>query len=161
MSIRLVLGALGLHLLALAPPALAQQFLSGEEIRQAFEGNTVAGRFIIGNRFSEYHAADGRALGYGGWAENSDACWTVRDDKVCYYYGPLAGRVVHCYSVQGVGRLHILRHVTDSRLASAVAIEPGNPRGHSDHGKPWHCDGLISQAPGHGTAMSRRLAAAR
>ncbi|RDJ22913.1 hypothetical protein DWF00_05985 [Bosea caraganae] len=147
--------------LGLAAPAMAQQFLTGDEIRQAFDGNTVSGRFVVGNRFSEYHATDGRALGNGGWGENTDACWTVRNDNVCYYYGPLRGRITHCYTVQAVGRLYVLRHLTDPQLTGAVTIEPGNPRNLGDHGKPWICDGLISRAPGQGAPMSRRLAAAQ
>ncbi|RDJ22916.1 hypothetical protein DWF00_06000 [Bosea caraganae] len=146
-------------LLALPAPSLAVETLTGAQIRQAFEGNTVSGRGIRGNPFSEYHDAGGQAYGNNGLVENDDGCWTVRADEICYYYGPPSARVVSCFTIELTGRLYALRSTANGKVDALAAVEPGNPRGHSDRGKPWVCDGLISQAPERGAPLSRRLAA--
>jgi hypothetical protein len=147
-------------LVACALPARASEAartLEGDEIRRAFEGNTVSGRYTNGGFFTEYHQIDGKALGHNGYSPNTDACWAIVADAVCYYYGPLDKRTTHCFTVTRNDRLYVLRTVGSSRINAVAAIEPGNPRRHDDNGKPWVCDGLVSQAP----AMSRRLVAAR
>lgn len=140
-------------------PVHAAERLSGEQIRQAFEGNTVSGRYMNGGFFSEYHDPDGRALGNNGLAPNTDACWTIRRDEICYYYGPPEKRRVYCSVFERRGDLYVQHDGEGGRINAVMTVELGNPRGHSDHGKPWYCDGLISQAPGKGAPMSRRLAA--
>lgn len=156
-------AALIAAVLALPVCASAAEKLSGEQIRQAFGGNTVSGRGMRGDSFTEYHAQDGRALGSGGErvGQNVDACWTIRNDDICYYYGPPDARAVSCFTIERTGRLYALRLAATGKVDALATVEPGNPRGHSDHGRPWICDGLISQAPARGAAMSRRLAAAR
>jgi len=148
-----------LALLALLVPAAAAERLSGEAIKQAFEGNTVSGRYTNGGFFTEFHGTDGRALGNNGWQQNKDACWITREDQVCYYYGAQPNRTVHCFTVELSDRLYILRNTTNNQINALATIEPGNPRGHTDNGEPWYCDGLISKAPA--LPMSRRRQAAR
>jgi hypothetical protein len=146
-------------LLALSAPSLAAERLSGEAIKRAFEGNTVSGRYMRGGFFTEYHDPDGRALGHNGYEPNTDACWITREDQICYYYGPPSDRTVHCFTVELTDRLYVQRNASNGEINALVTAEPGNPRNHTDNGKPWYCDGLISQAPGQGAPMSRRLAA--
>lgn len=136
--------------------AHAAERLNGEQIQRAFEGNTVTGRYTNGGFFTEYHAADGRALGNNGWQPNTDACWITKRDQVCYYYGPPEDRTVHCFTVEMSGDLYVLRNSGNGLVNALAKVELGNPRSHTDNGKPWYCDGLISQAPG--APMSRRLA---
>ena len=142
-----------------ALPALATERLSGEQIRQAFTGNTVSGRYSGGGFFTEYHDPDGRALGHNGWHENRDACWIIKDDAICYYYGPPSDRTIHCFTVEMNERLYVLRNLDNGRINAVAAVELANPRKHNDGGNPWYCDGLISRAPS--VPMSRRLLAAR
>jgi hypothetical protein len=146
-------------LLALSASSLAAERMSGEQIKRAFEGNTVSGRYMRGGFFTEYHDADGRALGHNGYEPNTDACWIIKEDQICYYYGPPSDRTVHCFTVELTDRLYVQRNASNGEINALVTVEPGNPRGHSDRGRPWYCDGLISQAPGRGAPMSRRLAA--
>lgn len=153
------LAAAALALLALAHPAAAAEKLSGEAIRRAFESNTVSGRYTNGGFFTEYHQADGRALGHNGWQPNRDACWITKENQVCYYYGPPRDRTVHCFTVEESGRLYILRNVSNGQINALATVELGNPRNHSDRGEPWYCDGLISRGPA--APMSRRILAAR
>lgn len=150
-----------LALLALGQPAAAAEKLSGEAIKRAFTGNTVSGRYARGGLFTEYHDASGQALGHNGYQPNTDACWITRGDQVCYYYGPQSERTVHCFTVEKTERLYILRNAADGQINALATVELGNPRKHSDNGKPWYCDGLISQAPARGVPMSRRKLAAR
>ncbi|MDU0341679.1 hypothetical protein [Bosea rubneri] len=145
--------------LLLALPALATERLTGEQIKQAFTGNTVSGRYTGGGFFTEYHDPDGRALGHNGWHENRDACWIIKDDAVCYYYGPPSDRTIHCFTVEMNERLYVLRNLDNGRINAIATVELANPRKHNDGGQPWYCDGLISRAPD--VPMSRRLMAAR
>lgn len=121
--------------------------LDGEAIRKAFQGQTVSGRYTGGGLFTEYHHEDGRALGHNGFEPNRDACWTIVADAVCYYYGPLERRTTHCFTVVLNNRLYMLRVRGVNRINALATIEPGNARGHDDGGKPWVCDGLVSQGP--------------
>lgn len=131
--------------------------LDGEAIRKAFQGQTVSGRYTSGGLFTEYHHEDGRALGHNGVEPNRDACWTIAGDAICYYYGPIETRTTHCFTVVINNRLLILKLRGTARINGLATIEPGNARNHGDGGKPWVCDGLISQAP----AMSERIVARR
>ena len=144
-------------LIGLPAPAQAAERLSGEAIQRSFEGNTVSGRYTNGGFFTEYHDADGRALGHNGWQPNRDACWITKEDQVCYYYGPPSDRTVHCFTVEVSGDLYVLRNTANGAVNALATIELGNPRKHGDKGQPWYCDGLISKAPA--PPMSRRLAA--
>ena len=146
-------------LIGLSTPAFAVERLSGEAIKRAFEGNTVSGRYTNGGFFTEYHEADGRALGNNGWQPNKDACWITKEDQVFYYYGPPSDRTVHCFTVEVSGDLYVLRNTSNGMVNALATIELGNPRKHSDQGTPWYCDGLISRAPE--PLMSRRRLAAR
>jgi hypothetical protein len=136
-------------LLALMPATASENSvtLGGEEIRKAFEGNTVSGRYSNGGFFTEYHQDDGKSLGHNGYSPNVDACWAILADSICYYYGPLEKRTTHCFTVTRNDRLYVLRVLGSSRINAVATIEPGNPRKHDENGKPWVCDGLVSQAP--------------
>lgn len=81
-------------------PAQAGDFMTAAEIRQLFTGNTIAGFYVGGGFFSEYHAADGRALGDNGHTLNVDACWNTDGDKVCYHYGQPPDRRTFCFTVE-------------------------------------------------------------
>lgn len=148
-----------LALMLSAASASAAERLNGEAIKRDFEGNTVSGRYTNGGFFTEFHDADGRALGHNGWQANRDACWITKEDQVCYYYGPPADRTVHCFTVEIADKLYVLRNTSNGQINALASIEPGNPRNHGDGGKPWYCDGLISKAPE--PPMSKRRLASR
>jgi len=156
----LLLRGLSITLALLVSTAFfAVERLNGEQVKALFEGNTVSGRYTSGGFFTEYHDPDGRALGHNGWQPNKDACWTMRADQVCYYYGPQSDRTVHCFTVEATDRLYVLRNVSNGQINALASIEPGNPRKHSDRGEPWYCDGLISKL--RDIPMSRRRVASR
>lgn len=148
--------ALFLILAGYGSPVRAET-LSGEAIREVFTGNTVAGRYVNGNAFSEYHAKDGRALGDNGFALNVDACWNVDGDHVCYHYGPYKDRRTYCFTVEKSGDTYQLRVADSGRLNATATIEKGNPREHGDGGRRWSCDDLLSKATPPGTFSSAAL----
>lgn len=146
------LAAMACLLLSASPSGAAER-LTGEQIRQAFEGNTVTGLYSGSNLpFSEFHHPDGRASGHNRNLPNSDACWITTDDAVCYYYGPPETRRTYCFTIERSGSLYVIRSRPSGRINGLARIEPGDPHGYADKAA-WACDGLISQAP-----MSRRLA---
>ena len=148
--ITLVLG-----LLAVAQASAAER-LSGDQIKQLFEGNTVSGRYSGSNLpFSEYHHADGRASGHNRHLTNTDACWTTTPDAVCYYYGPQEKRRTYCFTIETSGDLIVIRNRPSGRINGLARIEKGDPYNYTAKKSDWLCDGLISQAPGR-SKLARR-----
>jgi hypothetical protein len=128
-----------------APLAWAVETLSGPEIQSLFDGATVAGNYYDGRgEFTEYHHADGHAYGHNGRQINTDGCWAVVGDHICYYYGPPDKRTTHCFTVHKTDRLYVLRTRESGRINALATVVPGNGAKHSDNGKPWVCDGLVS-----------------
>ncbi|RDJ22911.1 hypothetical protein DWF00_05975 [Bosea caraganae] len=140
----------------------AVERLTGPQLQKLFEGNTVTGRYSGNNLpFSEHHGIDGRATGHNRNVPNTDACWITVPDGVCYYYGPPESRRTYCFDVDLSGNLYVLRSRPSGRINGIATIEPGDPHKFAQSSKPWTCDGMISQAPAKGPAMSRRQLAAR
>lgn len=151
---RLAVGA-ALAWLANIGAAGAVDQLSGPDIHKLFEGNTVAGQYYRGGgKFTEWHAPSGHAYGHNGREKNVDACWTTLGDYVCYYYGPPEKRAVHCFTVHRSGELFILRSREGGGINALAYIAKGNAENHTDGGKPWICDGLISMTPRAGTRLA-------
>lgn len=149
-------SATGLAILLAVMPAAALEKLSGPDIHKLFEGQTVAGQYYIGGgRFTEWHAPTGQAYGHNGREKNVDACWTTLGDYVCYYYGPPEKRTVHCFTVHRSGELFILRSRDGGGINALAYVALGNPENHSDGGKPWICDGLISMTPRPGRHLAQ------
>lgn len=149
---RIAAFALGL---LVAGAAGAAERLTGPQIRQAFEGNTVTGLYSGSNLpFSEYHHRDGRALGHNRNLPNTDACWTTTEDAVCYYYGPPDKRRTYCFTIETSGALYVIRSRPSGRINGLARIEPGDPHDFTKKSENWFCDGLISQAPGRGKLAS-------
>jgi hypothetical protein len=146
---RALLAAL---IVMLAPVGAAAERLAGPEIRSLFTGNTIAGTYVGGRSFSEYHAADGRALGDNGYGLNVDACWNTDGDKVCYHYGPQKDRRTYCFTVDRIGGALWLRMADRGDLNAIAEMVPGNPENHGDGGNRWSCDDLLSRAPNRSPA---------
>ncbi len=149
------LVALLLWLLIPATASAAER-LSGDQIRSAFEGNTVSGRYSGNNMpFSEFHHPDGRVSGHNRGVANTDACWTTLPDAVCYYYGPQDRRRTYCFTVEMSERLIVLRSRPSGRINGYGTVETGDPHGYAQSAAQWTCDGLISRAPGRSRLAGR------
>lgn len=147
MAVRVASWALALSV-ALTGGALVAEPLTGPEIRDLFTENTIAGVYVNGGPFSEYHAADGRALGDNGRTLNVDACWNIDGNNVCYHYGPAKDRRTYCFTVEKNGDSLSLRVADSGRLNAVASVEKGNTGQHGDGGRRWSCDDLMSRVPG-------------
>lgn len=137
-------GALiALGLAAFAGPCAAEP-LTGAQLQAEVSGNTLTGYNTSGVVFSEYHAPDGRILGHNNSEVVVDGCWQVRDDAVCYYYARGTRPGVFCWRFERAGPSGYSIASTESAVTGVTRLEPGNPRGHSDGGVPWACEGLTS-----------------
>ena len=147
--------AAALVLLAVPRPAAAE-VLTGPQIRELFTGNTVAGVYVGGGPFSEYHTGDGRALGDNGHTLNVDACWNTDGDRVCYHYGKLPDRRTYCFTVDRRENSLLLRVAETGRLNAIATVEAGNPKDHNDGGVRWSCDDLLARGGSAAAPVSLR-----
>jgi hypothetical protein len=129
-----------------APIPAGAQALSGEQLRQELTGNTLSGFNTSGVIFTEYHAPDGRVLGYNQGRPNEDACWTIRGDAVCYYYprGTVAGEF--CWLLEAKGLMGFSLRSLETATTGVARLAPGNPNRLSDHDRPWTCQPHVSDA---------------
>ena len=131
--------------------------LSGADLMRALSGNTLTG-FNGSLWFSEWHGPDGRVLGHNAGVKNQDSCWTVRGDAVCYYYprnrtNEQDARTEFCWHLERAGTEAYRIRPAGRPGGGFARLEPGNPRGHTDNGKSWICDALISRhEPGDAVA---------
>ena len=111
-------------------------------------GNTVYATTSQGNNFIEYHAPDGRVLGYN-WdnIKNYRSCWYARGKNIiCYYYEnppgvtQLTNPGEHCWEYTRTG-LDTFSGVatTGSQTTLVARIVKGNPDNLSGFGVEWSC----------------------
>lgn len=124
--------------------AAAAEPLNGDQLRTEVTGNTLTGFNTSGVVFSEFHAPDGRILGHNNSEVVVDGCWQVKGDAVCYYYARGARPGTFCWRFARAGLSGYSIASAESEVTGITRLEPGNPRGHSDGGKPWACEGLTS-----------------
>ena len=144
----LSLAVLSLVLIGPGSGATAQN-LSGADLLRELSGNTLTG-FNGSLWFSEYHAPDGRVLGHNGQTKNHDACWTVRGDAVCYYYPRKQddgheARAEFCWHLARAGSEGYRIGPVGRPLSGIARLDPGNSRNHTDNGKAWTCNPLMSR----------------
>ncbi len=139
--------------IALLRPAAGEP-LTARELREELSGSTLSGFNTSGVVFSEYHAPDGRILGHNNGEAVIDGCWDIKDDAVCYYYSRWRERrATFCWRYDRAGANGYRIDSVDAPVTGLARLEPGNPHGHSDRGKPWTCEGLVS-------SLDRRLGVA-
>lgn len=117
---------------------------TAQELYEILVGNTLIARTSQGNNSIEYHAANGKILGYN-WdtKENKDSCWRVKSrDTVCYYYEHEQGNISEtCWFYRWASATIIIGYVDDHEQVKIVArVEKGNPKKLSDFGKKWSCN---------------------
>ena len=157
--------ALAVTVFVAASGGAAAQWLSGAELQREVSGNTLTGYNSSGVFFSEFHSPDGRVFGHNNGERVAEGCWAVRDDAVCYYYakGRLFAGGTFCWRMERAGADGYRIASVERDTTGAARRDQGNPRNHDDEGKPWVCEGLVSEAPsGRGLAadIRRRFAAA-
>jgi hypothetical protein len=126
--------------------------VQGAELRQLVTGNTIEGVVFIGsngrhffadNKFKEYHARDGRVLGFADDGkeifQNVNTCWEIKGDEVCYTnYSERQG---HCSQYFTTNKPNEIRGLaTDMQDVVMVGkIVKGNPNRLSDNDVEWKC----------------------
>jgi len=142
-------------LAALASPACADA-VPGSRLRAEIAGNTLTGYNTSGVVFSEFHAPDGRVFGHNNGEAVVDGCWDVRDDAVCYSYAAQRRESrTFCWRYARIGTDGYRMASVGSGVTGVARLEPGNPHGHSDRGRPWTCEGLVSSL-GRGLRLTSR-----
>ena len=132
-------------LLGAAAPAAAER-LGPDQLREEIAGNTLSGFNTSGVVFSEYHAPDGRVFGHNNGVAVVDGCWAIKGDAVCYYYnGQKPLPVAFCWHYDRAGPDGYKLTSADNRVTGAARLAQGNPRGHSEAGQAWVCEGLVSR----------------
>ncbi len=127
------------------------QLMDEGDINALVSGNTLTGRSVEGRFFSEYHLTDGRVFGNNGYYENTDACWTVKANQICYYYGEGKNRSSSCFVLEKSNDVIQMRLAPPNskagKLDALAKIQNGDPQNHSSKdktSKQWICDGLVS-----------------
>ncbi|MDR1826991.1 MAG: hypothetical protein LBR29_01530 [Methylobacteriaceae bacterium] len=128
---------------------------SARELHAFLVDKTMVAVASFGNNSVEYHAADGRVLGYN-WdvVENIRSCWRVLDRRtVCYYYGQTGGLdpqdgesrpIETCWHYRIVSADRVIGTITDEPRKRLVGtLYPGNPRHLTDFGVSWSCNEQI------------------
>ncbi len=147
-----LLGCIGLFVGA--STGARAQALSGEELRRELAGNTLTGYNTSGVVFSEYHSPDGRILGHNNGEPVLEGCWDVRREAVCYYYARSRHAGTYCWRYERLGADGYRIESLESQARGIARLDPGNPRGHSDHGRPWVCEGLVSGLDSRNASMA-------
>ncbi len=129
----------------LSTAALAEDDIPGGQLREEISGHTLSGMHTGGVVFSEYHAPDGRVFGYNNGEPVVEGCWDIRRDAVCYYYarGSISG--TFCWRMARAGSAGYRIRSVETRAHGVARLDPGNPQGHSDGGRPWTCEPLMSR----------------
>ncbi|TDR94367.1 hypothetical protein [Enterovirga rhinocerotis] len=127
----------------------AAQTLSAPDLLRLLSGNTLTG-YNGKLLFSEWHAPDGRVLGHNGGIKNQNSCWTLRGDAVCYYYpqhrqSGQNARTEFCWHLESASPTAYRLRAVGKPISGLAWITPGNSRDHSDEGKAWICDTLMSR----------------
>lgn len=123
--------------------------VSGADLVRELSDNTLTG-YNGSLWFSEYHAPDGRVFGHNGSVRNEDSCWRVREDAVCYYYPrnrliDQDARTEFCWRFERAGTAGYKISPVGSSRGGIARLEPGNERNHTDNGRAWTCEALMSR----------------
>ncbi len=129
--------------LALAAPAAADD-LPGQRIREEISGQTLSGVHTGGVVFSEYHSPDGRVFGFNNGEPVVEGCWDIRRDSVCYYYAKGSIPGTFCWRMSPAGADGYRIRSVETAAHGVARLERGNPQNHSDRGRPWTCEPLMS-----------------
>jgi opacity protein-like surface antigen len=132
--------------LMLPAHAADNNLLSAEEVQTLLSGNTITGRYSNGNAYSEWHAPDGRVYGQNNRRPVENGCWAMRGNTACYYYAENRERGPFCWTFRRLPNNGLRATMVGGNSWEIFGImQPGNPHGHNDNGKPWTCEPLSSE----------------
>lgn len=127
---RLVAAALAMLLATLGHQTMAQDALSGDQVRALITGNTLTGSFMT-NPLTMVFYEDGVVRGAIGLTGSDSGTWEIEGDKYCNQWVTYFSGVRHCYRWIRDGDGFVLENV-DSFKGRPIQgrIEDGMPKGY-------------------------------
>lgn len=119
---------------------------NAQELYNLLNKTTISG-FVkfngeIINNYKEYHAPDGRILGYNEDIQNTDSCWrVVSKDTVCYYYETYKNKE-SCWHISFISPTELSGYSINPErrhIAMKGWLSEGNPDQLSFPDKNWTC----------------------
>ena len=139
----------GIILLNAVSSSKAEESAEEPSFYDMLVGNTVYAQSTQDNNSIEYHAPDGRVLGYN-WddVKNIRSCWRmVEQDIVCYYYEysenddktKSMSKNESCWKYVHSGSNRFTGKSTTNSTRLVARIVKGNPENLTDFGVKWTC----------------------
>lgn len=126
----LALRAAALLLGAFGQASLAQEPLTGDEVRTLITGNTLQGSFMT-NPLTMVFYDDGVVRGSIGMTGSDDGTWEIEGDTYCNEWVTYFSGVRRCYQWLRDGDGYLLKNVDTYRARNIQGrIEKGKPKGY-------------------------------
>ena len=126
----LALRAAALLLGAFGQASLAQEPLTGDEVRTLITGNTLQGSFMT-NPLTMVFYDDGVVRGSIGMTGSDDGTWEIEGDTYCNEWVTYFSGVRRCYQWIPDGDGYLLKNVDSYRARNIQGrIEEGKPKGY-------------------------------
>jgi len=110
--------------------ALAQDALTGDQIRSLITGNTLQGNFMT-NPLTMVFYADGVVRGSVGFTGSDSGTWAIEGDNYCNEWVTYFSGVRRCYQWIPQGDGYVLKNVDVYRVRNIQGrIEKGKPKGY-------------------------------
>ena len=110
--------------------SLAQEALSGDEVRALITGNTLQGNFMA-NPLTMVFYADGVVRGSIGMTGSDSGTWEMEGDNYCNEWVTYFSGVRRCYQWVSDGDGYVLKNVDKYRARDIQGrIEKGKPKGY-------------------------------
>jgi hypothetical protein len=128
-NIGLVL-AIAMLLGTISDPGMAQEALSGDQVRALITGNTLEGSFRA-NRLVMVFYADGVVRGRMGLTGSDSGTWEIEGDNYCNEWVTYFGGVRRCYQWIPQGDGYLLNNVDAFKVQPIKGrIVEGKPKGY-------------------------------
>ena len=113
-----------------APLGLAQDALSGDEVRSLIVGNTLKGSYMTNPLVMVFYP-DGLIRGSIGLKGSDSGTWEMEGDKYCHEWFTYFSGVRRCYLWIPQGDGYLLKNVDSFRGRNIQGrIEKGKPKGY-------------------------------
>jgi len=110
--------------------SLANETLSGDEVRALITGNTLQGNFMA-NPLTMVFYADGVVRGSVGMTGSDSGTWEMEGDNYCNEWVTYFSGVRRCYQWVSDGDGYVLKNVDKYRARDIQGrIEKGKPKGY-------------------------------
>ena len=111
-------------------PSLAQDALTGDQIRSLITGNTLQGNFMA-NQLTMVFYADGVVRGAVGLTGSDSGTWEIEGDNYCNEWVTYFSGVRRCYQWIPQGKGYLLKNVDKYRARDIQGqIKQGKPKGY-------------------------------